>query len=129
MKITAESHTYDGTGRAGFCPLDPVTTQARTRAGIMKAWSKAARAEYMRKLQFQETHRATVEKLDALAVNGAWIAEGYASDGAHRYRMTAYAEQAGPLFVGAFEIPRDVYEYTIEREHIEELREKYGARI
>lgn len=129
MKITAESHTYDGTGRAGFTPLEPVTTQARTRAGILKAWSKAVSAEYARKIKFQEDYRETVEKLDALAVNGAWIAEGHASDGAHRYRMTAYAEQAGPLFVGAFEIPNDVYEYAGERRHIEELREKYGARI
>lgn len=127
MKITAESRTYDGTGRAGFCPLEPVTTQARTRAGILKAWSKAARAEYLRKLQFQKTYRATVEKMDALTEHGAWIAEGYASEGTHRYRFTAYAEQAGPLFVGAFEVPRDLYEYTAEREHIEELREKYSC--
>lgn len=127
MKITAESHTYDGTGRAGFCPLDPITTQSKTRAGILKAWSKAARAEYVRKIKFQEDHRETVEKLDTLACNGVWIAEGHASDGAHRYRLTAYAEQAGPLFVGAFEVPRDLYEYTVEREHIEELRKKYSC--
>lgn len=69
MKITAESHTYDGTGRAGFCPLDPITTQARTRAGILKAWSKAARAEYARKLQFQETY--DTEWCDAQAKAGA----------------------------------------------------------
>lgn len=127
MKITAESHTYDGTGRAGFTPLEPVTTQAKTRAGILKAWSKAARAEYMRHISFQERYDMTW--CDAQAKDGAWIAEGYASDGARRYRFTAYAEQAGPLFVGAFEVSRDVYEYTIEREHIEQLREKYGARI
>lgn len=124
MRITAESHTYDGTGRAGFCPLDPITTRATTRAGILKAWSAAARAEYARKLQFQETY--DTEWCDAQAKAGAWIAEGYASDGAHRYRMTAYAEKAGPLFVGAFEVPRDMYEYAAEREHIEELREKYS---
>lgn len=128
MKITAESHTYDGTGRAGFTPLDPITTQAKTRAGILKAWSKAVSAEYARKLKFQEDYRATVEKLDAIAANGVWIVEGHASDGAHRYRMTAYAEQAGPLFVGAFEVSRDLYEYTAEREHIEALRDKYATR-
>ena len=128
MKIISESHTYDGTGRAGFCPLDPVTTQAKTRAGILKAWSKAVSAEYQRKIKFQEDYRATVEKLDALACNGVWIAEGHASDGAHRYRLTAYAEKAGPLFVGAFEISRDFYEYTAERERIEQLREKYATR-
>lgn len=128
MKITAESHTYDGTGRAGFTPLEPVTTQAKTRAGILKAWSKAVSAEYARKIKFQEEYRETVEKLDALACNGVWIAEGHASDGAHRYRMTAYAEQAGPLFVGAFEVSRDLYEYAGERQHIEQLREKYATR-
>lgn len=128
MKITADSRTYDGTGRAGFTPLEPVTTQARTRAGILKAWSKAARAEYMRKLQFQETYRETVEKLDALACNGVWIAEGYASDGAHRYRMTAYAEQAGPVICGAYDTSRDFSEYAAERQRIEELREKYATR-
>lgn len=128
MKIKAQSHTYDGTGRAGFCPLDPITTQAKTRAGILKAWSKAVRAEYVRKIKFQEDHRETVEKLDALACNGVWIAEGHASDGAHRYRMTAYAEQAGPLFVGAFEVSRDFYEYAGEAEHIRQLREKYATR-
>ena len=128
MKITAESHTYDGTGRAGFCPLEPVTTQAKTRAGVLKAWSRAVSAEYRRKIKFQEEYRETVEKLDALACNGVWIAEGYASDGAHRYRMTATAENAGPLFVGAFEISRDLYEYTAERERIEQLREKYATR-
>lgn len=126
MKIYAESHTYDGTGRAGFCPLEPVTTQARTRAGILKAWSKAARAEYQRKIKFQEDYNTAW--CDAQAKDGAWILEGYASDGARRYRFTAYAEQAGPLFVGAFEIPRDMYEYTGEAEHIAKLREKYGAR-
>lgn len=128
MKIIAESHTYDGTGRAGFTTLDPITTQAKTRAGILKAWSKAVSAEYARKLKFQEDYRATVEKLDALACNGVWIAEGYASDGAHRYRMTAHAEQAGPLFVGAFEVSRDFYEYAGERQHIDALREKYATR-
>ena len=128
MKIIAESRTYDGTGRAGFCPLDPVTTQAKTRAGILKAWSKAVSAEYMRKIKFQEDYRETVEKLDALACNGVWIAEGHASDGAHRYRMTAYAEQAGPLFVGAFEVSRDFCEYAGERQRIEQLREKYATR-
>ena len=128
MKITAESRTYDGTGRAGFCPLEPVSTSAKTRAGILKAWSRAVSAEYARKIKFQEDHRETVEKLDALACNGVWIAEGYASDGAHRYRLTATAEQAGPLFVGAFEVPRDLYEYTVERERIEQLRQKYATR-
>lgn len=128
MKIIAESHTYDGTGRAGFTPLDPITTQAKTRAGVLKAWSRAVSAEYRRKIKFQEDYRETVEKLDALACNGTWIAEGHASDGVHRYRLTAYAEQAGPLFVGAFEVSRDLYEYTVEREHIEQLREKYATR-
>lgn len=128
MKITAESRTYDGTGRAGFTPLEPVTTQAKTRTGILKVWSKAARAEYARKIKFQEDYRATVEKLDAIACNGVWIAEGHASDGAHRYRLTATAEQAGPLFVGAFEVSRDLYEYTAERERIEQLRDKYATR-
>lgn len=128
MKIIAESHTYDGTGRAGFCPLEPVTTQARTRAGILKAWSKAVSAEYRRKIKFQEDYRETVEKLDALACNGVWIAEGYAIDGPRRYRVTAYAEKAGPLFVGAFEVSNDFYEYAIEAEHIEALRDKYATR-
>lgn len=128
MKIISESHTYDGTGKAGFTPLNPVTTQAKTRAGILKAWSRAVSAEYQRKIKFQEDHRAIVEKLDALACNGAWIAEGYASDGARRYRFTAYAEQAGSLFVGAFEVSRDLYEYTGEAEHIAKLRKKYATR-
>ena len=128
MKITAESRTYDGTGRAGFCPLDPITTSAKTRAGILKAWSKAVSAEYRRKIKFQEDYRATVEKLDALACNGVWIAEGHASDGAHRYRLTATAEKAGPLFVGAFEVSRDLYEYAGERQRIRQLREKYATR-
>lgn len=128
MKIISESHTYDGTGRAGFCPLDPVTTQAKTRAGILKAWSKAVSAEYQRKIKFQEDYRETVEKLDAIAANGVWIAEGRATDGAHRYRLTAYAEKAGPLFVGAFEVSRDFYEYATEAEHIEALRDKYATR-
>lgn len=128
MKIVAESHTYDGTGRAGFTPLEPVTTQARTRAGILKAWSKAARAEYMRKLQFQETYRETVEKLDALACNGVWIVEGYASDGAHRYRVTAYAEKAGTVICGVYDTSRDFSEYAAEQQRIEELREKYATR-
>ena len=124
MKITA----YDSTGRAGFCPLDPITTQAKTRAGILKVWNRTVSAEYARKIKFQEDYRETIEKLDVLACNGAWIAEGYASDGAHRYRLTATAENAGPLFVGAFEISRDLYEYTVERERIERLREKYATR-
>lgn len=128
MKITAESRTYDGTGRAGFCPLEPVTTQAKTRTGILKAWSKAARAEYARKIKFQEDYRATVEKLDALAINGVWIAEGYASDGAHRYRMTATAEQGAAPICGVYDTRKDFTEYAAERERIEQLREKYATR-
>lgn len=124
MKIYAESHTYDGTGRAGFTPLEPVTTQARTRAGILKAWSKAARAEYARKLQFQERYNTTW--CDAQAKAGAWILEGYASDGARRYRMTAHAEQAGPVICGVYDTRDHWHEYAAEREHIEELREKYS---
>ena len=120
MKIISESHTYDGTGKAGFCPLDPVTTQAKTRAGILKAWSKAVSAEYQRKIKFQEDY--------AIAANGVWIAEGRATDGAHRYRLTAYAEKVGPLFVGAFEVSRDFYEYATEAEHIKALRDKYATR-
>ena len=66
--------------------------------------------------------------MDALACNGVWIAEGYAIDGPRRYRVTAYAEKAGPLFVGAFEVSNDFYEYAIEAEHIEALRDKYATR-
>lgn len=128
MKITADSHTYDGTGRAGFTPLAPVTTQAKTRTGILKVWSRAVSAEYARKLKFQEDHRETVEKLDALACNGAWIVEGHASDGAHRYRMTAYAEQGAAPICGVFDTRDDFTEYAAERERIEQLREKYAAR-
>lgn len=128
MKITAESHTYDGTGRAGFTPLEPVTTGAKTRAGILKAWSRAVNAEYARKLAFQERHRETVEKLDALAIDGVWIAEGYASDGASRYRMTATAEHGGTLICGAYEIRRDFIEYAAERQRIETLRKEYATR-
>ena len=126
MKIYADSHTYDGTGRAGYCPLEHITTQARTRNGVLKAWSKAARTEYMRHISFQERYDTAWS--DAQAKDGIWIAEGHASDGAHRYRLTAYAEKAGALFVGAFEIPRDLYEYTGEAEHIEKLKERYSSR-
>lgn len=128
MKITANSHTYDGTGRAGFTPLDPITTQAKTRAGILKVWSRTVSAEYARKLKFQEAYRATVEKLDAIAVNGVWIAEGHASDGAHRYRLTATAEQGAVPICGVFDTRDDFTEYAAERERIEQLREKYAAR-
>ena len=128
MKITAESRTYDGTGRAGFTPLDPITTQAKTRAGILKAWSHAVSAEYARKLKFQDDYRATVEKLDAIAVNGVWIVEGHASDGAHRYRMTAYAEKGAAPTCGIFDTRRDFSEYAAEAETIAILREKYAAR-
>lgn len=128
MKITAESRTYDGTVRAGFTPLDPVTTQARTRAGILKVWNKAVSAEYARKLKFQEDYCATIEKLDAIAANGVWIVEGHASDGAHRYRMTATAEQGAEPICGVFDTRDDFTEYAAERERIEQLREKYAAR-
>lgn len=128
MKITAESRTYDGTGRAGFTPFDPITTQAKTRAGILKVWSRTVIAEYARKLKFQEDYRATVEKLDAIAVNGVWIVEGHASDGAHRYRLTAYAEQGAAPICGVFDSRDDFTEYAAERERIEQLREKYAAR-
>ena len=128
MKITAESRTYDGTGRAGFCPLDPITTQAKTRAGILKAWSRAVSAEYARKLKFQEDYRATVEKLDAIAVNGVWIVEGHASDGAHRYRMTACAEHGAAPICGVFDTRDDFTEYAAERQRIDALREKYATR-
>ena len=127
MKIIAESRTYDGTGRAGFCPLDPITTQAKTRAGILKAWSRAVSAEYARKLKFQEDHRATVEKLDALAANGVWIVEGHASDGAHRYRMTAYAEKGGAVTSGIYEVSDawKWHEYAEEADRIAAIKEKY----
>lgn len=128
MKIISESHTYDGTGKAGFCPLDPVTTQAKTRAGVLKAWNKAVSAEYARHIKFQEEYRETVEKLDALACNGVWIAEGYASEGAHRYRMTAYAERGAAPTCGVFDTRRDFSEYAAERKRIEQLREKYATR-
>ncbi len=127
MKITAESHTYDGTGRAGFTPLDPITTQARTRAGILKAWSKAVSAEYARKIKFQEDHRETVEKLDAIAINGVWIVEGHASEGPRRYRMTATAEQGSAPVCAVFEIGFDYDAYRTERERLHELKEKYRA--
>jgi hypothetical protein len=126
MKITADSHTYDGTGRAGFCPLDPITTQAKTRAGILKAWSKAVNAEYARHLAFQE--RYNTAWCDAQAINGVWIAEGHASDGAHRYRMTAYAEKGAAPTCGVFDTRRDFSEYAAEAETIAILREKYATR-
>ena len=127
MKITAESHTYDGTGRAGFTPLAPVTTQAKTRAGILKEWSKAVSAEYARKIKFQEDYRAAVERFDAIAIDGVWIAEGHASDGAHRYRMTAYAERGAAPVCGVYDTRSDFKEYAEEAARIKALRDKYAA--
>ena len=126
MKITANSHTYDGTGRAGFCPLDPITTQAKTREGILKAWSKAINAEYARHLTYQEEHNT--KWCDAQAIDGVWIAEGHASDGAHRYRMTAYAEKGAAPTCGVFDTRRDYAEYAAEAAAIAFLREKYATR-
>lgn len=128
MKITAVSHTYDGTGRAGFTPFELIRTRARSREGVSKAWSSAAAAEYARKLEFQSAHRATVEKFDALAINGVWIAEGYAVEGARRYRMTATAEQGGRIACNAYELPAQWNEYAAEAERIEQLRQKYATR-
>lgn len=40
--------------------------------------------------------------------------------------MTAYAEQAGPVICGVYDTRDHWHEYAAEREHIEELREKYS---
>lgn len=126
MKITADTRTFDGTGRAGFCPVDPITTQARTHAGILKVWSRATAAEYARKLAFQE--RYDTAWCDAQAIDGVWIMEGYASDGAHRYRMTATAEQGGPVICGVYDTREHWNEYAAEAERIAALKDKYATK-
>lgn len=125
MKITAESHTYDGTGRAGFCPVE-FRTQARTQAGLLKAWSTAAGIEYARKLKFQEDYDTTA--LDAQAIEGVWIMEASASIERRPYRMTAYAERGGPVICTAYEMSGQLMEARHMREIVAELREKYATK-
>lgn len=127
MKICGETHTYDGTGRAGYSPLSPVTTQAHTRAGILKAWTKAAETEYTRKLEFYERYKMARE-IDAQAIDGVWIAEGYGSDGARRYRMTAYAEKGGPVICGAYDTREHWHEYAETQKQIKQLLDKYATK-
>lgn len=125
MKIIAESRTYDGTGRAGFCPVE-FQTQARTRAGLLKAWSTAAAIEYAHKLKFQCEYDTTWS--DAQAIDGVWIMEGSASIGAHRYRMTATAEQGNNIICGVYDTREHWHEYAAAAARIEALKDKYTAK-
>jgi len=126
MRIKAQSHTYDGTGRAGFTPVE-FQTQARTRAGLLKAWSTAAAIEYAHKLKFQREYDTTW--CDAQAIDGVWIMEASASIGRDRYRMTAYAERGGAVTSGIYEVSDSWkwHEYAAEADRIAAIKEKYAT--
>lgn len=124
MKITAQSHTYDGTGKAGFHPVE-FCTQARTHAGLLKAWSTAASIEYVHKLKFQADYNT--HWCDAQAINGVWIMEASTSINRHRYRMTAYAEQGGPVICQVYDVSEQWRELNHMYDQIEAIKAKYAT--
>lgn len=130
MKLTPETRTYDGTGRAGYCPCDPAIIRATTPQGIASAWKRIATAELARKIKFQEDYRATVEKFDAIVVNGFWIMEAYATDSRRRrYRFIAAAERGSLIFCGAFDTRDQFPAYRDMCDRIGAIKDKYRAPV